>query len=261
MNIAICDDERQDCQLLEGWLREDETLQAALTIYASTAALIRDVERGLRYDLIFLDIELPGDVNGMEAAYRIRQLDTNVMQVFFTGHQDFIYKAFAVEAMDFLVKPVSKERFMKTVDRCRRKFGMINQVVFSDVEEAALLTARDIYYISTMTGKDKNYVLIHDRLSEHAALLEEEKGIKIRMTMNDVEQLLAGKGFYRCQSGYLVNWAYVKRIYTEKNDKIIQNKVLLADGTWQRTLPISRDKKQEMLRLFHSRRRGGEERC
>ena len=150
---------------------------------------------------------------------------------------------------------------MKTVDRCRKKFSMINQVVFSDVEEAALLTARDIYYISTMTGKDKNYVLIHDRLSEQAALLEEEKGIKIRMTMNEVEQLLAGKGFYRCQSGYLVNWAYVKRIYTEKNDKVVQNKVLLADGTWQRTLPISRDKKQEMLRLFHSRRRGGEKTC
>ena len=121
-----------------------------------------------------------------------------------------------------------------------------------------MLTVRDIYYISTMSGKDKNYVLIHDRLSEHSALLEEEKGIKIRMTMNEVEQLLAGKGFYRCQSGYLVNWAYVKRIYTEKSNKLIQNKVLLVDGDWRQTLPVSRDKKQEMLRLFHSRRRGGE---
>ena len=132
-----------------------------------------------------------------------------------------------------------KARFLATVDRCRDKFCAINQVVFANVEEAALLTVRDIYYISTMSGKDKNYVLIHDRLSEHSALLEEEKGIKIRMTMNEVEQLLAGKGFYRCQSGYLVNWAYVKRIYTEKSDKLVQNKVLLVDGDWRQTLPVS----------------------
>lgn len=187
MNIAICDDEKQECQLLEGWLREDETLQAVISTYASTAALIRDVERGLRYDLIFLDIELPGDINGLDAAYRIRQLDANVMQVFITGHWDLMVSAFKVEAMDFLVKPVDKARFWATVDRCRNKFCAINQVVFANVEEAALLTVRDIYYISTMSGKDKNYVLIHDRISEHSALLEEEKGIKIRMTMNEVE--------------------------------------------------------------------------
>lgn len=258
MNIAICDDEKHERQLLEGWLREDETLQAVISDYASTASLIKDVERGLRYDLIFLDIELPGDIDGLEAAYQIRQLDANVMQVFITGHWDLMVSAFKVEAMDFLVKPVDKARFLATVDRCRDKFCAINQVVFANVEEAALLTVRDIYYISTMSGKDKNYVLIHDRLSEHSALLEEEKGIKIRMTMNEVEQLLAGKGFYRCQSGYLVNWAYVKRIYTEKSNKLIQNKVLLVDGDWRQTLPVSRDKKQEMLRLFHSRRRGGE---
>ena len=261
MNIAICDDEKQERQLLEGWLRADETLQAVISTYASTASLIKDVERGLRYDLIFLDVELPGDINGLEAAYRIRQLDANVMQIFITGHVDLMASAFKVEAMDFLVKPVDKGRFWQAVERCRDKFCAINQVVFANVEEAALLTVRDIYYISTMSGKDKNYVLIHDRLSEHTALLEEEKGIKIRMTMNEVEQLLAGKGFYRCQSGYLVNWAYVKRIYTEKIDKVIQNKVLLVDGAWQQTLPVSRDKKQEMLRLFHSRRRGGERPC
>ena len=47
MNIAICDDEKHERQLLEGWLREDETLQAVISEYASTASLIKDVERGL----------------------------------------------------------------------------------------------------------------------------------------------------------------------------------------------------------------------
>lgn len=261
MNIAICDDEAQERQRLQTWLTEDQTLQAAVTTYDATSALIQDIQRGTRYDLIFLDIELPGDLNGMEAAQRIRRLDDLVMQVFITSHRDFMSHAFEVEAMDFLVKPVQKERFLATLARCRDKFYILNQVIFANVEEAAILTARDIYYISSMTGKDKNYVMIHDRLSERTALTAEERGIKIRMTMSEVEKLLTGKGFYRCQSGYLVNWMYVKRIYTEKVGNAVQNKVLLVDGDWQCTLPVSRDKKQEMLRIFHSRRRGGAKGC
>lgn len=261
MHIAICDDEKQERQRIVGWLREDQTLQALLTTYDSTTALLQDIQRGRSYDLIFLDVELPGDINGMEAARRIRQRDSQVMQVFITSYSDFMGHAFAVEAMDYLVKPVQKERFLATLRRCREKFNATNQLIFVNVEEAALLTARDIYYIASLTGKDKNYVLLHDRFSERAALLDEERGIKIRMTMNEIEQHLSGKGFYRCQSGYLVNWAYVKRIYTEKLPTGVQHKVLLVDGDWQCVLPVSRDKKQEMLHIFHSRRRGGEKRC
>ncbi len=258
MHIAICDDEKQDRQRIVDWLREDQTLQAVLTTYNSTAALLLDIQRGQRYDLIFLDIELPGDINGMEAARRIRQRDSQVMQVFITSYSDFMSHAFAVEAMDYLVKPVQKERFLATNNRCREKFNATNQLIFANMKEAALLTARDIYYIASLTGKDKNYVLLHDRFSERAVLLDEERGIKIRMTMNEIEQHLSGKGFYRCQSGYLVNWIYVKRVYTEKLPTGVQHKVLLVDGDWQCVLPVSRDKKQEMLHIFHSRRRGGE---
>ena len=152
MHIAICDDEKQERQRIVGWLREDQTLQALLTTYDSTTALLQDIQRGRSYDLIFLDVELPGDINGMEAARRIRQRDSQVMQVFITSYSDFMGHAFAVEAMDYLVKPVQKERFLATLNRCREKFNATNQLIFVNVEEAALLTARDIYYIASLTG-------------------------------------------------------------------------------------------------------------
>ncbi|MEX3914062.1 response regulator [Bacillus paralicheniformis] len=69
-------------------------------------------------DTVFLDIEMPG-INGIELAEAIQSMNENIQVVFITAYNDFAIKAFELNAMDYLLKPVDYVRLVKTVERIR----------------------------------------------------------------------------------------------------------------------------------------------
>lgn len=71
------------------------------------------------YDLVFLDIQMPGGAGGIEAAQRLRALPDAPSVVFVTAHDDRAVQAFAVDAADYLLKPVREERLVTAVRRVR----------------------------------------------------------------------------------------------------------------------------------------------
>lgn len=115
MRCAIVDDEpamRQDLRERIAAYMKERGRGWEIGEFAQAAALLRDPD----WDVIFLDIQMPG-LNGMEAANQLRAMGNRSQLVFTTVLADYVFDAFAVDAADYLVKPVSEEWFRRVMDR------------------------------------------------------------------------------------------------------------------------------------------------
>ncbi len=100
MRIAVCDDEKEVRLLLSGKIRKLYP-EADVFCYGSGEELLRSTEP---FDILFLDIQMEGQ-NGMETAARLRKKDRDVILVFITALEEYVFQAFDVGAFHYLVKP------------------------------------------------------------------------------------------------------------------------------------------------------------
>src|SRR4030088_270040 len=87
---------------------------------AESAAEALDLSRELEHDVVFLDVEMPG-LTGLEAAPLVRERAAPPAVVFVTAHERYAIDAFAVEAFDYLLKPVDPDRLARVVERLRER--------------------------------------------------------------------------------------------------------------------------------------------
>lgn len=174
------------------------------------------------YDIILMDIEM-GFMDGMTAAEEIRKLDTEVVIIFITNMPQYAIKGYAVDALDYVLKPISYYAFTQRIDRAISR-----------------MQRRSRRYIC-VTGKNGVQKLEFSRIS-----FVEVQGRKLvyhtldgtviaQGTMKDAEESLDGKMFFRCNKGYLVN--------LEQVDSIQEDNAIVGGETVQ----ISRSKKRAFL--------------
>ena len=85
------------------------------TSYQSSVELMADIEKGKRFDIMLLDILMPGE-NGMTAAREVREHDTNVKIIFLTASPEFAVESYAVDAWYYQLKPIRQEDFFRLMD-------------------------------------------------------------------------------------------------------------------------------------------------
>ena len=158
----------------------------------------------------------------MEAAKRLRETDKYVPLIFITDLKQYALKGYEVEAMDFLVKPVSYSAFSTMMERVIRRLSS------SPKPEVVVSTANGTYRVAT---DDIKYV----EVSRHDVTYHTAQGeIKLWGSLTEEEKRL-GEDFVRCNSYLLVNLRHVK--------KIVGNEVFVGNES----LPISRNKKADFL--------------
>jgi len=114
METIIVDDEILAIQRMERLLGEYENVKIVKTFNMSRSAL--DYASTHDVELAFLDINMP-EIDGMTLANHLKEMQPNIKIVFITGYENFAVEAFEMNALDYLVKPVRKERLMKTISR------------------------------------------------------------------------------------------------------------------------------------------------
>ena len=110
LKIAFCDDETAEIAQLEELLKEYAAARGqefVHTSYQSSVELMADIEKGERFDIMLLDILMPGE-NGMTAAREVREHDTNVKIIFLTASPEFAVESYAVDAWYYQLKPDRK---------------------------------------------------------------------------------------------------------------------------------------------------------
>lgn len=218
-----------------------DSLQACLNRYAHEYALALHITRyesaiplvtGKRtFDLVFLDIDLPG-VNGMEAAELLRTYDKRTPIVFVTNLAQYAVRGYQVDALDFIVKPVSYYNFSMRMDKAVRAMRRNDRPHLSVTTRAGIrvLEPGDIVYVETVN---------HDLVYHLRSIDDEAEILRIRGSLSKLERELADGPFLRISSGCLVNMDHVRSMQA--------GMVRMSDGT---TLYASRAKKRAALETF-----------
>ncbi len=226
MHIALCDDQIEIGTKLykeiKNFLAQRDCVTDSVQLYQPITKLLEDYDAGIRYDVLFLDIEMPL-ISGLEAAKRIRALDGEVLIIFVTGYPDYMPESFKVEAFDFLTKPFSADDIYRVLTRCLRKQQRHSQIVIPTTLGAAAVALNKIVFIKS----DLHYL--------DFVLSNEKKPLRSKQKLTEAAILLQPyPQFVRCHQSYIINLDYIQEI--ERQRILLSVKGLVyAD-----TIPISR---------------------
>ena len=115
LNTIIVDDEIHALERMKKFVVEFESLNLVAS-YREAETCLKELKDNDLPDVVFLDIQMPG-VNGLELAQEIQDIDEKIDIVFITAYKNYAVDAFELNALDYLLKPISEKRFKKTVNR------------------------------------------------------------------------------------------------------------------------------------------------
>ncbi len=185
----------------------------------------RFLESGYKYDVVFLDIDMPG-MSGLELAKQYK--DKMISIVFVTNRDDLVFEAYnTTNTLGFVRKSNIEEDLPIVLDRLHRESQSTMYLTVKSSSELTRVRYSEIIYVEKLSHNVILYTLTGD--------------ISMRKTISETEELLNGYGFVRTHIGYIVNMEYIKLINSKE--------VILTNG---KVVPISRQKvkfvKDEFLR-------------
>lgn len=209
ISVIIVDDERlarEEIKRSVADFPEFEVVGEAKNFETAKAA----VER-LKPDLIFLDIQMPG-----KSGFDLLESLNDVPQVVFTtAFNEYAVKAFDIDALDYLVKPVRKERFAIAIDRIKKrlsrsefpqKYLFQKQVFIKEGNKCFFVQLEDVYLIESAD----NYARLY---------FNEQKAL-IKRSLNQLEEILDNEMFFRINRNQIINTKYITQINNLEKGKL-----------------------------------------
>jgi DNA-binding LytR/AlgR family response regulator len=197
---------------------------------AASAPEALELARDLRYDVVFLDVEMPG-LTGLEAAPLVHERRDPPAIVFVTAHAEYAVDAFAVEAFDYLLKPVDPERLARVVERLRERTpesaAPVEKVPVVSGGGTELLDFDQIHYAQA----DGDYSRIHTY----------DRAFLCTSSLGELAERLP-TGFARIHRSYIVNLAKVSAVRRASPDRF---RVQLADAS-RTELDVARRQSREI---------------
>lgn len=224
--IAICDDEQNQIEyitsIVASWSAH-EGHGCEIRTFASAEAFLFEYEEDKAYDILLLDVEMK-NMNGIELAKRIRKDNNHAEIIFITSHFEFVGEGYEVDALHYLIKPISVEKLTQVLTKAAEKLSVEPpSVVISCEGETVKLYESDILYVESFL----HYIVIHTKDNEY----------KIKENISVFENKVSDV-FYRIHRSYLVSLKYITRI----------SRTSVNIGNTE--LPLSRGKYDNINRAF-----------
>lgn len=221
--IAIVEDEHTDMSLLKECLKRYEKsreLNIEITCFESATAYLKTDNK--KFHIIFMDIKMQG-INGIEAAKQLRKTDHETVLIILTTMASFAIHGYEVDALDYILKPISFPRLQAVMDKALRR------VARNMNDEVLLQTTVGIWRMSA--SKIQFVEVIDHRLVYHT----DEGELEAWNSMKNAERELAQQNFLRCNNSVLVN--------PDRVSAVRGNVVYVG----QHTFSISRGRKKDFM--------------
>lgn len=220
IDIIICEDNNIQRKQIEDIIIEEintskVNLHIALSSSSSNEILKYVINSKNKNFIYFLDVELKGNINGIELANIIRKYDLNGYIIFVTSHAELSLLTFKykVQAMDYILKSNEKELETRIIDCLRVSYGNFRKL---NVIEKKYITL-DIG--SNIVNFDPNEILFFETYKNHKIRINMfNENIEFYCSLKEI-QLLLPEYFYKCHRSYIVNIKNIKSI--DKSNLII----------------------------------------
>lgn len=209
LRAVIIDDEAPARHLLQELLSHFSTVKVVGE--ANSVASAIDLCLDLRPNLLFLDVDL-GDGDGFDV---LPKLDPIPAVIFVTAYDQHAVRAFEVNAVDYLLKPIRADRIIHALERIVHEPAQVSAKKFKEDDRIFLRSDSQlrVVYVTEITGVEaqENYSMVH--LTDGSATL-------IRRGLSEWEKLLPKQYFLRTHRSLILNLHHVKKIVMEDRDEI-----------------------------------------
>jgi len=242
MNCIIIDDEKHCIKTLTNLLETNfSEVQIVATCLDSTKAY--DLIQLHKPGFIFLDIEMPL-LNGFDLLSKFEHLFFEV--VFTTAYDTYAIKAIKYSALDYLLKPVSREDLAAAIEKIKNKQGFISK---AQVQMATAVHNRQLpETIALPTADGLTFAPVNDIVfctadgSYTRVFMADNIEILLSKSMGDVDEILSGYSFFRIHHSTLINLKHVKKYLRGEGGEVV-----MSNG---RSLPVARTRKNDFLNVF-----------
>ena len=229
INCVIVDDEPVARNVLETFVAKIPNLELVKSCKNAMEAF--EVANQQKIDIFFLDINMP-DISGLSLAKSINQ---KAKIIFTTAYREYAVDGFNLQAVDYLLKPISFDRFLQSIHKYFEGVSFIDSEI--KIEKSVL--KNDFIFVRS----DRKMIKINfdeiqyvESLSDYIKIHSADKTITTRETISNIETKLPAKNFLRIHRSYIVNLKKMNS-YTNEFVEIGKN-----------AIPISRTYKENVLK-------------
>lgn len=233
MRILVCDDEsiymEAVCASIQRWRVQRKAAGLTISAYPSSEELKDTLEQAMPFDLAFLDIQFPGEMNGLELAEYLRKNNEQILIVFTTNYEKYAMDGYKVNALRYLQKPLCDVQIFECLDIAYRQWKLFHEcsLTLLDGWNAYRIAHKSFLYAESKS----HYIDIH--------LAHQEETIRVRMKFAEMLKRLPESMFVQCHRGFAVNLLYVQ--------KITRKYIELCDGS---TIPVGRNYWENTMMRF-----------
>lgn len=224
--IAIVEDRQSDVQRFREALEQyaaDKQMEFRCKLWSNAETFLEDYNH--QYDIVFMDIRLPG-MDGMAAARKLREIDHTVLLVFLTSLAQYAVEGYEVEAIDYIIKPITYSALRLKMPRLLRRCTIEEQeIIIGSSDQSVKLRPNDLQYVEIF--------------DHHIQYMTAKGVVRAYGTLKEIEDALPD-GFFRVNNQTIVNLRYVTRVDAEN--------VILGG----REFPLSRRRRKSFLEALHN---------
>ena len=204
IKCIIVEDELLAQQVIQSHLEKVDGFELAGV--CSNALEAKEVLNTKEVDLIFLDIQLPG----MTGLNFLRSLQNPPLIVLTTAYAEYALESYEFNVIDYLLKPVSFERFSKTINKI-----VEGRLFAQPARESTTIDRNHIFIKSNSKFFKVNFseIIFIESMKDYLKIHTPEYKLVTHQTMNEMEKLLISKQFIRVHKSYIVAVPYIRSIY------------------------------------------------
>ncbi|MCH2082831.1 MAG: LytTR family DNA-binding domain-containing protein [Saprospiraceae bacterium] len=242
INVIIVDDEPLAQDVLETYIEKIAELN--LVQKCSNALEANEALKTHDIDLMFLDIQMP-QLTGIDF---LKTLSKPPLVIFTTAYPNYAIEGFELNALDYLLKPISLERFMKAVNKAMDRIELERKDSAAEIVDAG---GENLDYIFVKADKKLikvNYsdIIYIEGLKDYVIIRMDKNRIITLQTMKSLEEKLPSHIFKRIHRSYIIN--------IEKINAIVGNMVEVVEKGQPKHLPIGKNYREDLLAIINKNR-------